>query len=221
MTGTIWNVGSNVNNLPVHVGDRIGWTLQYDRSLSNMPGTSSPFSATVTYAAATSPLFNFVDLTTHTPLPAPPNGPSSVNFGYPSHVLTWNPGSPNMGSPQFTATASWMRSSDGLFASATLGLQINSNNVVLPAKDLAHLQLSSIPFDIRSLAYEYQLPPSSMPALEFWVKADPLSVSISSTPEPSSLILSSLGALGLIGSCVFSQRRRATVLARSALSRCA
>ncbi len=217
MTGTIMTVFDNVGNLPIHAGDRIGWTLQYDRSLPQMPGTSIPGNPMTTYSATTSPLLNLVDLTSHTPLPSP-EGISPGALSYPSYVVNYSPGSATTGIPMFNATAMWMRSSDGLFGSATLGLQINSNNSVnsvLAAKDLAHLQLDTVPFDFRSLLYEYQLPPTTQPALKFAVKVDPLSGSISSTPEPSSLLLLSLGSAGLTFLCMRDRRRKSTLLARS------
>lgn len=194
MTGTIWNL-VNVGNLPVHVGDRIGWTLQYDRSLAPNSGISNPYSSIVGYSSPVPPLSNFVDLTTHTALNSPPNGPPPWNFGYPSYVLTLMT---NLG-PQFVASEAWF-SSEGRYSFASFSLE--NNQGTLPAHDLAHLQLKGIPFAIRSLQYGYEQATSSAPELEFFVKADPLS----STPEPGSLLLSIVGAIGLIAGRVRSRR---------------
>jgi hypothetical protein len=200
MTGTVWNL-VNQGNLPVHVGDRIGWALQYDRSLQPMPGLTDPHTTTIGYSMSVSPLLNFVDLTTHTPLNSPTSNSSSQDFGYPSYVLTLTPGSPTRGGAQFIASAEWLRSSDGRYSFASLDLE--NNKGVFSAKDLAHLQLNGIPFDIRSLQYGYEQATSSAPELEFLVKADPLS----STPEPRSLVLLTVGATVLIAARMCSRRR--------------
>jgi hypothetical protein len=200
MTGTIWYL-VNKGNLPVHVGDRIGWTLQYDRSLPPTPGITDPNTKTIGYIMSVSPLLNFVDLTTHTPLNSPTSNPSPQNFGIPNYGLSLTPGSPTSGGAQFTASAQWLRSSDGRYSFADFSLE--NNKGVFWAKDLAHLQLNGTPFDIRSLGYGFEQATSSAPELEFDVKADPLS----STPEPSSLVLLTVAATVLITAHMCSRWR--------------
>lgn len=206
MTGTIWHVVNN-GNLPVHVGDRIGWTLQYDRSLPPIAEKPNPYNESIGYRMSVPPIFNFVDLTTHTPLNSPTPNASPRDLGYPNYGLTLYPRFPNKGPGEFIADAQWFGFSDSRGSFADFSLE--NNNGGLPAKDLAHLQLDSIPFDIRSLGYGYEQADSSAPELEFFVKADPLS----STPEPSSLVLLTVGAAGLLAARMCSRRRSVVLTA--------
>jgi hypothetical protein len=211
MTGTVTLVSPNTSGLPVNVGDRVAWTLQYDRSLTplNIPGGPN------IYQHAGMTLSHFVDLTTNTPLPSP-SGLSSFSGG----TLELNPGNINQGNGTFIASTSWFNPANGLAGFGGLTLTSTSNPLVLPSK-LADLQLNTVPFDLRALNYGYQLPPSSAPVLDFWAKADPLSGSgsvSSTTPEPGSLTLLALGAVGLLAGRVRNRRARRTHSC-SALSR--
>lgn len=188
MTGTVRNIVANSGGSPVNVGDRIAWTLRYDSSLSplNLPHEPN------TYVPTQATLSQFVDLTTKTPLPSP-SAPSFLS----QQSLVVNPGNINQGPGFFITTTGWSDPTSGLSGFATLQLGSTTTNLLLPTSQLADLHLNAIPFDFRVLNYGYQLPPSSAPVLNFWVLADPLPGSGSATPEPASLTLLALGAVGL------------------------
>jgi hypothetical protein len=190
MAGTIVSVSSNTSGLPIHLGDRFTWTLQYDRSLPHLNIPGEPY----TYAPRSATLFNFVDQTEKLSLPSPPSSPKNLA----GLALVLNPGTNvNRGNGEFTTTTMWSDGRTGLFGAASLTLTSYTHRLELPTGNLANFQLNSVPFEVRSLNYGFQVPPSTLPALDFYVQADPLSSHTSSTPEPGSLTLFLLGALGI------------------------
>jgi hypothetical protein len=190
MAGTIVSVPSNTNGLPIHVGDRFTWTLQYDRSLSHVNIPGEPF----TYAPRSATLFNFVDQTANISLPSPPSNPNPTIGA----SLILNPGTnSNIRMGEFRTDTMWSDGRTGPFRVASLTLTDYTHYLVLPTGNLASFQLNSVPFEVRSLNYGYELPRSTSPVLDFYVQADPFSSPTSPTPEPGSLTLFLLGALGM------------------------
>ncbi len=191
MAGTIVSVSSNTSSLPIHVGDRFAWTLQYDRSLQaprNLPG--EPFE----YTPRSATLFNFVDQTEKISLPSPPSNPKTLT----GLGLVLNPGTnPKLGNGGFTSYTLWSDSRGNPLGSAMLSLASSAHRLEFPTSNLADLQLNSVPFDDRLLNYAYGMHPLTLPVLGIYVQADPLSSPTSSTPEPGSLTLFLLGALGM------------------------
>jgi hypothetical protein len=193
MTGTIGTVIANAAGLPVAVGDRVAWTLQYDRSLPSLTAGNPNV-----YGPTAPIILNVVDLSTSTPLLSAPSG-SNVK-GQTLYLLA---GGPHAGGGAFLTTTYW---SAGL-ASATAHLQLSNiaSQQPLPTDDLAKLQLDKIHFDDQSFYYDYLQgtslpPPPGDPGqlTSFIVQADPLTAPVSSAPEPGALTLFIVGSVGLV-----------------------
>ncbi|HZV07375.1 MAG TPA: hypothetical protein VE999_19990 [Gemmataceae bacterium] len=183
MTGTIRQV--HVNNLfpgstvipPVSIGDHIAWTLHYDTNTAPNSLVSNPHEYDLNYQAVS----NLVDKTTAYHFYAPPN----VN----STRLVLENLIPKGG-------AFW--TSSGLMDTRTyqtiywLTLDLGSADA-LPTLNLANLSLTAPPFTPNDgmVTYQYK-------AFSFVAVTD--SISLATAPEPGSLTLFVLGAVGAIAS---------------------
>jgi hypothetical protein len=225
MTGTIQEVGliSPTNgsplppsggSFPVAMGDRISWTLQYDRSTSPSSSTSgSVVSGPTNNYLPAGPLFTkLVDQTNGYQVPTVAPGSFPANSLSPTQQM--NPGSalslwsyPRGASLSFTDMLPIAQK--GLLP-YSIQLHLASKSTV-PTMNLARLQLDQLSLLFNNMVtppanqffYNGQLPGGSQNAnaragyyIDAVVSSLSPAASIQSVPEPGSLTLFALGAVG-------------------------
>jgi hypothetical protein len=186
MTGTIRQV--HVNSLfpgstaipPVSIGDHVAWTLHYDTNTPLSPFLGSGSGAhyyDLTYQAVS----NLVDTTTGFHFYSPPNANSTT--------LALENLMPK-GGDFWTRTE--LMDTRSYLTTYFVGLNLG-NPDSLPTLNLANLSLTAPPFTSNPgrVMYAYK-------AFSFWAVTD--SISLSTAPEPGSLSLFVLGAVGAIAS---------------------
>jgi hypothetical protein len=183
MTGTITSASGGLAN----VGDHIAWTFQYN---PNMAPSGSLTSSQGLYTPTNPVITNITDLTTGTQFFSP-----SSSSETPAAFLTLARGSSPTSSGWVSVQSIWGSSSQ--IATSSLWLINSVSN--LPTTNLANLQMNNVPFNIRNFEYSYTSfsnPTAGVTNSSFTASVDPLS-NPSSTPEPGSLTLFVVGALGL------------------------
>ena len=186
MTGTIGQV--HINSLfpgstvipPASIGDHIAWTLRYDTNtpLSPFGSNSGAHYYDLNYQAVS----NLVDTTTAFHLYAPPNVNSTrlaLENLMPKGGAFW--------------TSTGLMDAQSYQTTYEVTLSLGSSDSPLPTLNLANLSLTAPPFIPKNgtLAYAYKA---------FSFLAVPDSISLSTAPEPGSLTLFVLGAVGAAAS---------------------
>lgn len=176
MTGTVisadlqWRPSGSPPSFPVAAGDRITWTLQYDRSL---PGYSTT-SLTIT---------NIVDQTTGYhwfPSLLPVTSTISLADGQ------WK----DMKSI-FAAGTHGGSSYESYMTALELGYKVS-----IPMSELMNVQLNSLPLNLSASYLQYSWG-NDLAAISLVTSVDSISAPVYGAPEPGSLTLFLLGAGGL------------------------
>lgn len=166
---------------PVAVGDRIRWMFQYDRST---PVAYSSANEGNIYNPTGPLISNIVDLTNGYHVPSPPK----VGLYSQIQVLNYLPG--NSGNILIQDSTP---SSNPIYQAFYL-----TSKDPLPTLNLSNLDLNDIPFTLNPPSgYDPNVLNEEINSFQFNADINSLSTSISSTPEPGSLVLFTLGALGL------------------------
>lgn len=190
ITGTIRDIvnesSSPTPSLSFASGDRITWTLQYDRSVS----ASISGHGWNQYYLNGPTITNIVDQTTgyHFPTFSPSIMQSAISVDNPTFISeTW--GGARFRSAEYTL------------------LQLGTAAGSLPSSNLADLQLNNIPVNPFSGGYpsflKYYIPNGNNVGFE--ASMNSISAPMHGAPEPGSLTLFLLGAAGL---AVRAMRRR-------------
>jgi hypothetical protein len=208
LTGTVrdvtaWTLTSPVNPgvAPVAVGDRLSWTLQYDRAAPVVQSSSYMTTSTNLYSPAGPLLSNLVDQTRNLTLYTAPAG------SIPANNFTWQSSKLPFSSLQVENTPSsgvfsFTDSSNNGLKSYFAGFHLVVHQP-LATMNLAKIQLDQLPFDFNQnnaflFSYSSTLQNGKV-FYDFDALANSLSpsASIASLPEPGTLSLFALGAIGL------------------------
>lgn len=207
MTATVTQVNvfsptgtQNPSSAPVAVGDRIGWTFQYDRATPLIQSATVMDTTMNTYSPAGPLVTHLVDLTKGIALYTAPPGsipagttrPYSSGKPYSSLILTRYP---SRGIFQFQDNPPGTPTP----YNADLAL---STSQALPTMNLAQLRLDQLAIELNSpfsqFSYDGNLPGSNG-FFDFNAQLNSLapSVSIQSVPEPATSTLLAVGVFGL------------------------
>jgi hypothetical protein len=200
---TAWTLTSPVNPgvAPVAVGDRLSWTLQYNRAAPLVQSSSYMNTSTNIYSPAGPLITNLVDQTRNLTLNTAPAGSIPANNYSPQssklpYSSVWVEKTPSSG--VFSFTDSQLNGAKTYFA----GFHLVSYRP-LATMNLAQIQLDQLPFDFNRnntflFSYSSTLQNGKV-FYDFDALANSLSpsVSIASLPEPGTLSLFVLGAVGL------------------------
>jgi hypothetical protein len=186
ITGTVenagfqWRASATPPPFPVAVGDRITWTLQYDRSL---PGQSEPPYFTTTYRTTSLTITNIVDQTN----------------GY-----HWFPTLSPVTSTISLTDSQW-KAAKSIFAVGTYGGNSSESyntaleldyKVSIPTSELMNLELNRLPLYLYDSYLQYNWGEDYLAAISLVTSVDSISAPVYGSPEPGSLTLFLLGAAG-------------------------
>lgn len=179
---------------PVGRGDRMTWTLQYDRS-SPVSGSGS---GRVSYTLNSPLIINVVDQSNgyHWSVDSGARAMSSLNLSSSRDRKL-----PNSGFSSVRAQSS----SFGVDAGYSTALNLGFNSF-LPSMSLANIQLNRLPLNLSSSSLVFQRW-VNVQGYSFEVSVASISAPMAISPEPGSLTLFLLGTGGLMVSCFRSRTR--------------